>query len=241
MHINNAIIGHRGAAAYAPENTLSAFDKARSLGCNCMEFDVMLSQDAEPFVFHDESLKRTTNGRGKFGLVGSEYLKTLDAGKWFAKDFAGERILHFSEILHWLNDNGMQANIEIKPFQDTAEQTTLVILEHIKALWLAGKPWPLLSSFSREALYLAKARAKELPRALLMHSWDKDWLQLASGLECYSIHVHYPKLNPKRVKAIKDRGYQLFAYTVNRKSQADILYSWGVDACFSDYPDLMSV
>ncbi len=61
------IIAHRGASAYAPENTITAFDKAAILGARMIEFDVMLSQDGEPFVIHDENLKRTTNGRGEVG------------------------------------------------------------------------------------------------------------------------------------------------------------------------------
>ena len=62
------LIGHRGACAYAPENTIASFNKAQSLGCRFIEFDVMCSQDGEPFVFHDETLKGTSNGKGDLGL-----------------------------------------------------------------------------------------------------------------------------------------------------------------------------
>jgi glycerophosphoryl diester phosphodiesterase len=104
------VIGHRGASAYAPENTLVAFDKALSLGCQFIEFDVMCSADGEPFIIHDDHLKRTTNGRGEVGLVDAAYLKTLDAGSWFSRDFKGERIPHLREALKWLSFSGVQAN-----------------------------------------------------------------------------------------------------------------------------------
>ena len=93
------IIGHRGAAGYAPENTLAAFEKARVLGCHFIEFDVMLSADGEAFIFHDENIKRTTNGRGEFGLLTAEYLRSLDAGHWYAKKFRGEKILSFQDAI----------------------------------------------------------------------------------------------------------------------------------------------
>ena len=110
------LIGHRGACAYAPENPIASFNKAQSLGCRFIEFDVMCSQDGEPFVFHDETLKRTSNGKGDLGLSSADYIQSLDAGSWFSKTFAGEKIPHFKEVLQWLIGNNMQANIEIKPY-----------------------------------------------------------------------------------------------------------------------------
>ena len=69
LQIHNQVIAHRGASAYAPENTIAAMDRAFALGSNWIEFDVMLSADGEAFVFHDENLKRTTNGNGGVGEV----------------------------------------------------------------------------------------------------------------------------------------------------------------------------
>lgn len=234
------IIGHRGASAYAPENTLAAFDKALALGCRFIEFDVMCSVDGEPFVFHDDRLKRTTNGRGDFGLVESSYLQSLDAGSWFSRQFKGEPIPHFKKVLDWLSLSNVQANIEIKPYPGTEEQTAATVMSYIHRYWPHEKNLPLVSSFSWDALLLCRSIAPEMPLGLLLDTWDEQWLQKAKQLDCFSIHFNRRVLNEARVKLIKTQGYVLCAYTVNRKRLANKLFSWGVDAVFSDYPDLLA-
>ncbi|KTC93638.1 glycerophosphodiester phosphodiesterase, cytosolic [Legionella cincinnatiensis] len=234
------IIGHRGASAYAPENTIAAFDKALALGCRFIEFDVMCCSDGEPFVIHDDCLKRTTNGRGSVGLVDSDYLQSLDAGSWFSRRFKGEHIPHFKEALNWLSVANMQANIEIKPYPGTEEQTAVAVMSHINRYWPSEKNLPLVSSFSWDALTLCRSIAPEMPLGLLLHVWDEQWLQKAKQLECFSIHFNRRVLTKERVKEIKAEGYVLCAYTVNRKRLANKLFDWGVDAIFSDYPDLLA-
>ncbi|KGP62597.1 glycerophosphodiester phosphodiesterase [Legionella norrlandica] len=233
------IIGHRGASGYAPENTIAAFNKALSLGCRWIEFDVMCSLDGEPFIIHDENLKRTTNGKGEVGLVEAAYLNTLDAGSWFSKEYQGEKIPHFTEVLKWLSSSKVQANIEIKPYPGTAEKTTVAVLSHIHRYWPQNKELPLLSCFDWDALVLCRSIAPEIPLGLLLHEWDEHWLQKAKQLECYSIHFNRKILTADRVKAVKEQGYTVCAYTVNRKRLAKKLFNWGVDAVFSDYPDLL--
>jgi glycerophosphoryl diester phosphodiesterase len=240
VQIIEQIIGHRGAAAYAPENTLVSFDKALILGCHYVEFDVMLSADGEPFVFHDESLRRTTNGKGELGQVKAEYLQSLDAGCWFSERYCGEKIPHFRDVLEWLTFTDVKANIEIKPYPDSVEQTIAVVLAHIHRYWPQSKPLPLISSFELSALTLCRTLVPEMPLGLLLDEWDKDWLKKAKELQCYSVHFNKHALDAARVKQIKEQGYMLFVYTVNRKRLAKKLFGWGVDAVFSDYPDLLT-
>ncbi|WP_058503908.1 glycerophosphodiester phosphodiesterase [Legionella nautarum] len=240
VQVIERIIGHRGASAYAPENTIAAFDRALAMGCRYLEFDVMLSADGEPFVFHDEMLKRTTNGQGEIGLVTAEYLQSLDAGGWFSKRFRGEKIPHFREALQWLTFSDVRANIEIKPYPGTSEQTTVAVLSHINRYWPQNKPLPLISSFDLAALTLCRSLAPEMPIGLLLDEWDKDWLVKAKELQCYSVHFNKRALSAARARQIKEQGYLLFVYTVNRRRQAKKLFDWGVDAVFSDYPDLIS-
>lgn len=240
FQINNKVIGHRGASAYAPENTLSAFDKALSLGCNFIEFDVMTSVDGEPFVIHDESLKRTTNGQGDVGLVDAAYLQSLDAGKWFSRQYVGEKIPHLRDVLKWLTFANINANIEIKPYPGCSQLTTVAVLSHLHRYWPESKPLPLISSFDEEALTFCRAIAPEMPLGLLLDTWDDNWLARANDLQCTSVNMNKNLLNAARVQAIKAEGFQLMAYTVNRRSQAKKLLGWGVDAVFSDYPDLLS-
>src|SRR5262245_86406 len=103
------LIAHRGASAYAPENTLAAFKKAKELGAQWLEFDVQLTACGEIVVFHDERLERTTNGRGWIHEKPYSYLKTLDAGSWFNSQFAGEKIPTLVEALEFLRQNNLMA------------------------------------------------------------------------------------------------------------------------------------
>ena len=233
------IIGHRGAAAYAPENTLAAFEKARALGCHFIEFDVMLSADGEAFIFHDDNIKRITNGRGEFGLISSDYIRQLDAGRKFSKKFTGEKILSLQEAMTWLNSSGLHANIEIKPYPGQTEATTIAVLTHINRYWPQDKKLPLVSSFDLDALILCHSIAPEIPLGLLLDKWQDNWLKLARDLQCLSVHLSKRAATKARVMAIKEQGYLVYVYTVNWKRKANKLFSWGVDAVFSDYPDLL--
>jgi glycerophosphoryl diester phosphodiesterase len=240
MFGSEKIIAHRGASAYAPENTFAAFEKALAMGCHVVEFDVMCNEEGEPYVFHDEKLKRTSNGRGYFSKASNDYLDSLDAGKWFSKKFKGEKIPHFKEVIEWLAFSNMQANIEIKPCKGMTEQTTIATLSHINRYWPQDKPLPLLSSFEWEALSLTRNIAPEMPLGLLMEKWEPNGLNKAKQIEALSIHIERRGLKQDHVEIMKSNGYQVFVYTVNRKKQAEKLFSWGVDAIFSDYPDLLS-
>ena len=233
-------IGHRGAAGYAPENTLASFQKAYELGCRYIEFDVMLSADGDAFVFHDNALKRTTNGRGEFGLVTTAYIQSLDAGRWFSKAFKNEPIPSLQETIVWLNAHDMQANIEIKPYPNTMEQTTLAVLSHINRYWAQEKPWPLVSSFDLEALSLCRSLSPEMPLGLLLEKWQDNALKIAHDLQCVSVHLNRRAVTADRVAMLKDAGYLVYVYTVNRRRKARKLLKWGVDALFTDYPDLLS-
>lgn len=234
------IIGHRGASAYTPENTMASFERAHALGAQWVEFDVMLNGDGEAFIFHDDSLKRTTNGRGEFGHASSEYIRSLDAGRWFSRRFKGEKIPTFTEVLHWLIAHQMKANIEIKPYPGQIEATTMAVLSALNACWPREESLPLISSFEREALVLCRSIMPDLPLGLLMHEWQQDWLKFAQDLHCVSVHVNRKILTKTRIAEIKQHGFILCAYTVNSKRLARKFWNLGVDAVFSDYPDLVS-
>lgn len=234
------LIGHRGAAGYAPENTFAAFNKAYSLGCRFIEFDVMLSADGEAFIFHDNTLNRTTNVKGEFGLANAEYIRTLDAGIRYSKQFRGEKIPTLQQMIFWLTEQDVQANIEIKPYPGCIEQTTIAVLSHINQFWPSDKALPLVSSFEHQALTLCRSLAPELPLGLLLANWLDNTVQLAQELQCRSVHLSKRIISADRVALLKQHGFAVFAYTVNRKRQANKFFSWGVDAVFSDYPDLLS-
>lgn len=234
------VIAHRGASKYCPENTLVSFATARDLGAKMIEFDVMLSQDGDAFIFHDDILNRTTNARGKFCETSTADLAALDAGIWFSKKFLGVKIPTLTETIEWLTENNMQANIEIKPAKSKEKETTIAVLSHLNLLWPQEKQLPLLSSFDVEIVRLCKTLAPEMPVGLVFDKLPEDWRQLADETGCYSIHLNYRKLAKKDVEDIHKANIKVFAYTVNSKRKANKMFKWGVDAIFSDYTDLIS-
>lgn len=233
------MIAHRGASAYAPENTIVAFKKARLLGATMIEFDVKLSKDRIPVVIHDDNIKRTTNGKGIVSDFTVEQLQSFDAGKWFARKYKGQVIPTLEEVIELMCHLDIFANVEIKPFKGEEAETVAQTLSCLNQYWPIDKPPLLISSFEYSVLEMVRSFSPDQPLGFLMHHWDPDWAQKASNLNCFSIHTYHRILNQKRVDEIKEKQYQLLTYTVNRSRRANKLLAMGVDGIFSDYPDLL--
>jgi glycerophosphoryl diester phosphodiesterase len=234
------IISHRGASAYAPENTIASFQKAIDLGGKIVEFDVSQSFDGELFIFHDAVLNRTTNGVGYLHNVDAKYVASLDAGGWFAKKYLGLKVPTFKETIEWLLKNNMQANIEIKTVNGNVLQITSEVLLQLDKYWPKNQPQPLISSFDYDALLFCHNYDHNLPLAWLLDKWDDNWLELAQKINCIALNLSYRCASKKRVAAILQHGYKVNVYTVNSKRLAVKLFNWGVSAVISDYPDLMT-
>jgi len=151
------VIGHRGAAAYAPENTLEGLREAARRGAGWVEFDVKLTADGMPIVFHDDALDRTTNAKGEVAAASLERIRGLDAGSWFGPAFAGARVPTLEEALRLVLEQGLGANIEIKPCPGREAETAERAVAEILRLWPAKRPPPLISSFKPACLAAAKA------------------------------------------------------------------------------------
>jgi glycerophosphoryl diester phosphodiesterase len=233
------VIAHRGASAYAPENTLAALQKAHVMGCCWVEFDVVLSHDATPFLLHDASVKRTTNGKGQVSQLTDEYLAMLDAGSWFSKEYKYEKIPSLANALTFLAEHKMNANIELKPEHGFEQENAVAVLSAINQYWPIERQRPLISSFNHKVLTLVRTIDPDIPMGFLMDKWQDKWLENAKEMRCVSIHCNYKCLTQKRVRELKDAGFIVFAYTVNNKKAAGKLFKWGVDSVFSDYPDIL--
>jgi len=233
------VIGHRGAAGCAPENTLAGFRRARALGCRWVEFDVRLSADRHPILLHDGRLDRTTSGRGRAGRLSLAEIGRHDAGRWFDPAFAGERVPTLEAALAVLEEEGLAANVEIKPARGAAWETGAIAAGTLARLWPERGWATLISSFEPPALAAAKARAPNLPRGLLFRALPGNWRPLAEALGCVSIHLDHRRLSPAIVGDVKSLGYLLLAYTVNDATRARMLFDWGVTSVFSDVPHMI--
>lgn len=230
------IIGHRGVAALAPENTIESFAMAHHYGLKSVEFDVILSADGQAFVFHDEHLGRTSNGRGAVGLVSADYLKSLDAGSWFSAEFKHAKIPTLRDTLVWLRKHKMSANIEIKPFPGCTPETVNVVLRELDEIWPSSQALPLISSFEGDVLRLCRKLHPQLPLGYLLDKWHPEEIDFAQSLNCLSININYLIAKRERIQALKQLGFGVYVYTVNNQFLISRYFSLGVDGIFSDYP-----
>jgi glycerophosphoryl diester phosphodiesterase len=235
------IIAHRGASLQAPENTLAAFRKAKELGIHWVEFDVMLTADDEVVVIHDETLERTTNGKGAIGMLTYSELQALDAGSWFHSDYCNEKVSTFRAVMDFLNEHEMSANIEIKAQKGREEITVEKVLAVLESMSHHYFTPPLISSFSLKTLQQVRQHSADSLIGFLMHQWQKDWQVICDDLQASAVDVNHTILTPHKVKEMKDSQRVVLAYTVNDPVRAQELYSWGVDAVFSDCPQQMLV
>ncbi len=221
-------IGHRGAAGYAPENTLASFQRAIEIGVDMIEFDVRLSKDKQLVIIHDPTLDRTTNGRGRVADYNLSQLKKLDAGQQ-------EQIPTLQEALKLINRR-TQVNIELI-------ETGLVpyLLDTLDVFLKEG--WDsddfLLSSFYWQELELLNRLAPHFRLGVLWDDPQKDWRLPQSQIPAYSLHPHFALVNPILINEAKTRGLKIFAYTANTPKQISFLKELKVDGIFSDFPDLI--
>ena len=230
------VIGHRAAAASAPENTLAGLRQAKALGCRWVEFDVRLTADGRAVLLHDNRLRRTTDGRGKLADLSLTAVRHHDAGGWFGPSFAGERVPTLEEAIAVLAELGLGANVELKATRGREAETGAVVADLLAHLWPRELPAPLISSFHRGALAAAQAGAPGIARGVLFRAIPRSWRRIADSLGCTTIHADHLGLRRAVVSEIRGAGYPLLAYTVNDPGRAQTLFDWGVTAVFSDAP-----
>ncbi len=231
-------IAHRGAGKLAPENTLSAFRLGAAHGYRMFECDAKLSADGIPFLLHDATLERTTNGHGIAGQLPWQALSQLDAGGWHSRAHAGEPLPTLEALARWCMANGHHLNIEIKPTPGEERRTGEVVAATAQRLWQGQAVPPLLTSFKPEALQGAQATAPDLPRGLLLDTlWD-GWLDQARALDCVAVVCHYGLWNADTVSQVHAAGMRCLSYTVNDEPVAWHLDRLGTDGIITDRVDL---
>ena len=228
------IFAHRGGGSLAPENTLAAIRLGQSLGYAGHEFDVKLSKDEVAMLLHDDTLDRTTDGRGRACELGWAELCRLDAGGWHSEAFRGEPLPGFDAAARLLLSRGTLANAEIKPSEGFDRITGERVAGEAQALWRGAAVPPLLSSFSFEALVAAKETAPQLPRGWLTKEFDDgDWERL-EALEAVSLHTDHRRRDRIDIARLHDKGYRVLLYTVNDVATAAEVFAAGVDGIFTD-------
>jgi glycerophosphoryl diester phosphodiesterase len=184
-----SLVGHRGAADCAPENTMVAFRTGLAQGADIIELDVQLTADGHVVAFHDPTLERTTNGRGALVQHTLAQLRDLDAGRWFSPRFAGETIPTLEEVLTWAHDR-VPLFVELKyPPAPVAAPSSLAGSDSLEAAVVrlvnahAMRDQVMLISFDHQALYRAKEQAPDLATGVLYAQPVDDPISLARAVQ----------------------------------------------------------
>ncbi len=233
------IVAHRGGGTLAPENTLGALRYGAAQGFRGVEFDVMLAGDGTPLLIHDETLERTTTGRGSVAQTPYSKIESLDAGAWHSARFRGEIVPTYVAAVKLCRALGLWANVEIKPAKGFEALTGRVVGQMTLDLWRDAVLTPLVSSFSAEALVAAREVAPDLPRGMLVSRIPADWERRMQDLGCVALHCNYRHLSQGLAAEIHAAGYAVLCWTVNDPVEAEKLLGWGVDCIVSDRLDLI--
>ena len=234
-----AWIAHRGAGKLAPENTLAAFKLGASFGYRMFECDVKLSSDGVPFLLHDDTLDRTTNGKGVAGQLDWQALQQFDAGSWHSSAYAGEPLPSLDTIAAFCISAGFDLNIEIKPTTGTDQKTGNVVAQHAVRLWQNEARKPLLTSFKPDALQAARDAAPQLPRGLLLHELWTGWLETGLMLGCQAIICNHKLWDTSSMLQAKSAGFKTLCYTVNDEAEVQRLQALGIDGIITDRVDVL--
>ena len=220
-------IGHRGAKAYEPENTLQAFQKALDLNSDGIELDVHLSSDEHLIVIHDETIDRTTNGKGFVNDFTLTELKSLLIdGKY--------QIPTLNEVFD-LVDKKCLINIELKGLE-TAPKVVVLIEEYI-----SEKNWKyenfIISSFDWNMLEETSNLNPNIPIGVLTEENIDTALAFAEKIKAKAIHPDFNLLNKENVRQIQEKGFLVLPWTVNSEKDIQKVKSYNVNGIISDNPD----
>jgi glycerophosphoryl diester phosphodiesterase len=220
-------IGHRGAGGYEPENTLVSFQKALDMQVDGIELDVHLSSDGELIVIHDETIDRTTSGKGFVNKLSLRELKTYNIdGK--------HKIPTLREVFDLVNHNCF-INIELKG-SGTAKPV-LELIEH----YILEKNWKyshfLISSFDCDMLKEVHFLNPRIPIGVITDESIEQALAFAKKIKAHSVHPNYQLLSKENVALMQENGFEVFAWTVNTTSAIHKIKSFNVNGIISDFPD----
>jgi len=233
------VVAHRGASEDCPENTMAAFRQAETEGADRIELDVQLTRDGRVIVMHDETIDRTSTGRGAVAEVAITDLEGLDAGSWFSSDFASEPIPSLEDVLAWTASSGMHLNIELKNHRGDLEARQLARA----VVALLGEDESALaevqiSSFDRAAVAEAADACPRCDVALLWEANDdEDPLEVVAETGADSLNLSHRYVTARLVSEAHRSGVPIRVYTVNDEADIRRAMALGVDAIITDRPE----
>ncbi len=233
------VIAHRGASGVAPENTMAAFRKALEWGAGFIETDLQLSRDARLVAMHDDTLERTTNGRGPVSSKTVEELRKLDAGSWFppsgqgAASFAGERIPTIEEILAFGREHEIGLHLEIKPTGPSGAEHAIVGALHASNEVARS----VVLSFSAGVLKRVRQLDPLVMTGFLFSDRLSSPVSTAVDAGARQLLPRIDRVTRELVTEAHAHDLKVVAWTADSRAEMQKLIAVGVDGIITNYPD----
>ena len=232
------VFGHRGAKAYAPMNTIPAFELAVEQGAQGIELDVQFSSDGELVIIHDYTVDGTTNGTGKVVEKSLNELKSLDAGSYFDPKFAGVQIPTLDEVFQAVGQT-LLVNVEIKVYdllEPTIEQAVADCIYRNNM-----QERVIVSSFAPVNIKRMKQVAPDIPRGYLQspETLSGETQAILNTDDYHAEHWHHSMIGAQQMEYARETGKYVNTWTVNDAARARQLRLLGVHCIITDNPDVI--
>ena len=245
------ILGHRGASAVVPENTLAAFSRAIEDGADGIEFDVRLSHDGLPVVIHDDTLNRTGMRSGVVSAMTAAQLGKVDVGSWFTKKFGGrsfgtETIPTLAAVFDLFAGNNGLLYVEMKCAETQASSLAAAVVRQIGEQKMRDRV--VVESFTHSAIDEVKRIDPHVRTAALFEPRLSQpvstlranvILDRARQLRADEIALHHTLARTKLIQAAKDEGFEIVVWTVDHAGWIERARDYGIKALISNNPGLM--
>lgn len=241
------LIGHRGLPLEAPENSLLSFELAADAKLSMVEFDVQVTQDNHLIIMHDDTIDRTTTGKGLVYKLTVDQLQTYTLKNPHNAQDNKLPIPTLIETMDLLHARQVQANIELKLPEDLPE-TELAPIRiklltnfelYLETHWPNNTPWPLVSSFDHPILIQLRKNYREIPLGFLTEQPTENHLSLAAQHAPASVNAKFSYLTEDFLALATKKNVPILAYTVNDAQIAQELLDWGVYALFTDLGNVL--
>ncbi|MCY7346944.1 MAG: hypothetical protein LH614_12080 [Pyrinomonadaceae bacterium] len=247
--IRPLIIAHRGASAFAPENTCAAFQKAIDDGADGIEFDVRLARDGVPVVFHDSTLQRLAKIKNRVSDLTAEELNAVDVGGWFNRafprkadaQFAAETIPPLAKLFDFLRDYKGLIYVELKGKESAMPALAAAVCALIQQTRLL--PNIIVKSFDLEAIKIAKQTLPEVKTAALFEPkiltiLRKKKLILDEARRCHAdeISLHYSLATKKFVRQARENNFSTVIWTADNPLWVKRALDYEISAIITNNP-----
>ena len=227
------IIAHRGASGHAPENTMLAFHTAVELGATFIETDIHMTRDGEFVAIHDSTVERTTNGRGAIKDLSLAELRQLDAGKWYERDFMGQKIPTLDEILEFGRAADVVFYLEIK--YEAAWGMHHALASAIRKSGDVART--IVLSFDPGTLESLRDLDATIMTGLLIEERRPDSVKLALRAGSRQLCPQGDLITKELVDEANRADLQVATWTINKPDQMRSVIAAGVNGVMTDYPD----